>query len=284
MIQKDYQSQASEPMFVIQPVQGLPFPDFRELREYRELLYYFVWRDLKVRYKQTAIGVGWAVIPPIFNMLVFTLIFGGLAKLPSEGIPYAVFSLTGLTAWGLFSRALTGASSSLLGGSALSAKVYFPRLIGTISALVISLVDFAIAFTLLVLILFGFGIFPGWSAVALPIFIFLALLTALAAGVWLSALTVQYRDIAQAISLLTTMWMYASPVAYSPTLLPQGIVSTLYWLNPMAVVVQGFRWALLGSPLPPYPLMGISLLLVLGLLITGLLYFHRVEKTFIDLV
>jgi len=271
-------------MFTIQPVQGFGFPNFHELFEYRELLYYFVWRDLKVRFKQTAIGVGWAVIPPIFNMVVFSLIFGGLAKLPSEGVPYAVFSFTGLTAWGLFAKALSGASNSLLSGSGLSAKVYFPRLTVTFSAILSSLVDFAIALVLMFVLMLGFGIVPGWTALTLPLFIIFGLLTALAVGLWLSALTVQFRDVAQAVGLLISVWMYASPVAYSSTLLPKVWWSTLYWLNPLAIVVQGFRWALLGSSLPPLLPMLVSLLAVLFVLITGFVYFHRVEQTFIDLV
>jgi lipopolysaccharide transport system permease protein len=274
----------SEPMFIIKPVQGFGLPDFRELLDYRELLYYFVWRDLKVRFKQTAIGIGWAIIPPVFNMVVFSVIFGSLAKLPSEGVPYTVFSFVGLTAWGLFAKALSGASNSLLTGAGLSAKVYFPRIMVTLSAILSSLVDFAIALVLMFILLLAFGIHPGWAVFTLPLFSLLGLLTAMAAGLWLSALTVQYRDVAQGVGLLTTMWMYASPVAYSPTLLPAGILGTLYWLNPMAVVVQGFRWALLGSSLPPILPMVISVVMVLVMLVTGFIYFHRAEKTFIDLV
>lgn len=284
MAQKSLEIRARKPLFTIQPVKGWRFPDFHELREYQELLYYFVLRDLKVRYRQTIIGVGWAVIPPIFNMLIFTIIFGGLAKLPSEGIPYAVFSFTGLTAWSGFAKALVGTSSSLLSSYGLSAKVYFPRLLVTFSAILSSLVDFAISLVLLFILLFAFRIFPTWSALTLIPFTFLGLLTALAAGLWLAALTVQVRDTTQAIALLTTVWMYASPVAYSPTLLSGGIWNTLYWLNPMAIVVQGFRWALLGSFLPPLLPAIASIAMVLILLVTGLMYFHRVERTFIDLV
>jgi lipopolysaccharide transport system permease protein len=284
MTQKKLGIAATKPLFTIQPIKGWHFPDFHELREYQELLFYFVWRDLKVRYRQTVIGIGWAIIPPIFNMLIFTFIFGGLAKLPSEGVPYAVFSFTGLTAWNGFSKALTGSSNSLLSSYGLSAKVYFPRLLVTFSAILSSLVDLAISLVLLFILLFAFHIFPGWSALTLILFAFLGLLTAFASGLWLSALTVQIRDTTQAIGLLTTIWMYASPVAYTPTLLPEGIWSTLYWLNPMAIVVQGFRWALLDSFLPPLLPAIASVSIVLIVLITGLLYFHRVEKTFIDLV
>ena len=271
-------------MFVIKPVHGFGFPDFSELREYRELLYYLVWRDLKLRFKQTALGVGWAIIPLVFNIIVFSLIFGGLAKLPSEGVPYVVFSGIGLTAWGFFSKALSGACNSLLTGAGLSAKVYFPRILVTLSAIISSLMDFGISLILIFLLLFGFGIFPGWPILILPLFVLLGLLTALAAGLWLSALTVQFRDVGQGVGLLTTIWMYATPVAYSPTLLPKGVWSILYWINPMAVVVQGFRWALIGSSFPPFIPILISVFIVLVILATGLLYFHRVERTFIDLV
>jgi lipopolysaccharide transport system permease protein len=284
MRQKQVITPLSKPMFVIKPVHGFGFPNFKELHEYRELLYYLVWRDLKVRFKQTAFGVGWVIIPLVFNTVIFSLIFGGLAKLPSEGVPYAVFSAIGLTAWGFFSKALSGSSNSLLIGAGLSAKVYFPRIMVTFSTILSSLMDFAIALILIFLLMFGFGIFPGWQVLTLPLFILLGLVTALAGGLWLSALTVQFRDVGQGVGLLTTIWMYASPVAYSPTLLPKGILSTLYWINPMAVVVQGFRWALIGSSFPPvFPII-VSVSIVLVILITGLLYFHRVERTFIDLV
>ncbi len=283
-IQRKSNIRTELPLFVFEPPRGLSAPNWRELWEYRELLFYFTWRDLKVRYKQTALGVGWVIIPPIFNMIIFSAIFGGLAKLPSEGVPYAIFSFAGLVPWGLFARALTGASASLMGGAALSAKVYFPRLVTTLSSVMSSLVDSAITFVVLFGMLLWFGILPNWYWLALVFFSALALLTALAVGVWLAALTVQYRDVAQVSGLLMTLWMYASPVAYSPTLIPGGIVSTLYWLNPIASVVQGFRWALLGSVFPPLAPMLISTVAVLVLFVTGLFYFQRVERTFVDLV
>ncbi len=273
-----------KPLLTILPIKGWSLPDFRELLEYKELLYFLVWRELKVRYKQTAIGIGWAIIPPVFNMLIFTFIFGGLAKFPSEGIPYAIFSFTGLAAWSGFAKALTGASNSLLTGSGLSAKVYFPRLLIAISAILSSLVDFAISLVLLFILLIAFHIFPSWPALTLILFIFVGLLTAFAAGLWLSVLTVQIRDIREAVTLLISIWMFVSPVAYSPTLLSNGIWSTIYWLNPMAVVVQGFRWALLGSFLPPLLPTLASMMILFVVLVFGLLYFHRVERIFIDLV
>lgn len=274
----------SKPLYTVRPVLGWDFPDFRELWEYRELIAYLTWRDLKVRYKQTALGIGWAIIPPVFNMIIFTVIFGRLAKLSSEGAPYAVFAFVGLVPWTLFSNAFSGAGSSLLKSAGLSAKVYFPRLITTLSAVLSSLVDSAISFVILLGLLFSFGIRPGWGALALPLFTLFGVLIALAAGIWLAALSAKYRDIAQVSALLITVWMYASPVAYSPTLLPSGIWSTLYWINPVAIVIQGFRWGLIGSQLPPTSMMIASPFLVLIVLVGGLYYFHRVERTFIDLV
>ena len=275
---------AKAPMLVIEPPKGWSAPSFREIWQSRELLFYLTWRDLKVRYKQTALGVGWVIIPPIFNMLVISVIFGGLAKLPSEGVPYAIFSFAGLVPWGLFSRALTGAGNSLLSGAGLSAKVYFPRLTITFSSVLSSLVDSGITLVVLFVMLLWFGISVTWSWMAVVFFSALALLTALGVGVWLAALSVQFRDVAQVSSLLLTIWMYLSPVVYSSTLLPGGKLWTLYWLNPMAIVVQGYRWSVLGSPLPPLNLSIVSTAGVLLALVSGLYYFQRVERTFIDLV
>ena len=268
----------------IQPIRGWAAPNLRELWDYRELLFFLTWRDLKVRYKQTALGAGWALIPSIFNMLIFSIIFGGLAKLPSEGVPYAVFSYIGLVPWGMFSGAFNSAGNSLLSGASISAKVYFPRLINTLSSVLSALVDSAFSFVVLLGLLLWFGILPGWNTLLLPLFAILGIFTALAAGIWLAALSAQYRDVAQVSGILTTMWMYASPVAYSPTLLPSGFLSYIYWINPVAVVIQGFRWALLGSELPPYSMIVISSSLVLIFLVGGLFYFHRVEQTFVDWV
>jgi homopolymeric O-antigen transport system permease protein len=276
--------ESRSPLFVIVPPVGWHAPDFYELWEYRELLLYLTWRDLKVRYKQTVLGIGWAIIPPLFNMVIFSVIFGGLAKLPSEGVPYVVFSFTGLVPWGLFSRAVSGASDSLLRGAALSAKVYFPRLIVVLSSVLSSLVDASIPFVVLIGLLAWTGIVPGLNAFTLPLFIAFGTLAALGIGIWLAALTVVYRDVAQVSGLVLTAWMYASPVAYSTTLLPAGLLRTVYWVNPVAIVVQGFRWALLGSEFPPPAMVIVSGTLVISLLVTGLYYFRRVEATFVDLV
>jgi homopolymeric O-antigen transport system permease protein len=275
---------ARSPLFVIVPPLGWHAPDFRELWEYRELLFFLTWRDLKVRYKQTVLGIGWAIVPPLFNMVIFSVIFGGLAKFPSEGVPYVVFSFTGLVPWGFFSRAVTGAGDSLLRGAALSAKVYFPRLIVVLSSVLSSLVDSSIPFVVLIGLLAWAGIAPGVNALALPLFVAFGILAALGTGIWLAALSVEYRDVAQISGLLVNAWMYASPVAYSATLVPDGVLQRIYWVNPVAIVVQGFRWALLGSGFPPPAMVLVSGALVVVLLVTGLYYFRRVEATFVDLV
>jgi lipopolysaccharide transport system permease protein len=282
--QLNNQSPTKSPIYVLEPPKGWSAPSLREIWEYRELLMFLTWRDLKVRYKQTALGVGWAIIPPVVNMVIFSVIFGQLAKLPSEGVPYPIFSFAGLVPWGFFSKALAGAGKSLLTGAGLSAKVYFPRLVISLSAILSSLVDSAIPFLVLSGLMVWFHIIPGWGTLTLPFFLLIGVLAALGAGVWLAALSVQYRDVAQLSEILITVWMYASPVAYSPTLIPGGIWSTIYWTNPMAVVVQGFRWALIGSEFPPSRMIIMSVLGVLLLLATGLYYFQRVERTFIDFV
>jgi lipopolysaccharide transport system permease protein len=282
--QPNIQTTNKPPICVLEPPKGWNAPNLREIWEYRELLFFLAWRDLKVRYKQTSLGIGWAIIPPVVNMVIFSIILGGMAKLPSEGVPYPIFSFVGLVPWGFFSRALSGAGNSLLSGAGLSAKVYFPRLVITLSAVIASLMDSAISFLVLTGLMLWFGIVPGWGTLALPFFILLVLLTALAVGVWLAALAVKYRDVAQLSGLLTTLWMYASPVIYSPTLIPDGTLKAIYWINPVAIVVQGFRWALIGSPFPPYLMMILSIPVVLLLLVSGLYYFQRVERTFIDLV
>jgi lipopolysaccharide transport system permease protein len=272
------------PKIVILPPHWFCPLHLRELWSYRELIWHLTLRDLKVRYKQTALGISWAVIPQIVNMVIFTALLGGLARLPSEGVPYLVFAGAGLVAWGIFARALAGASGSLMGGAGLAAKVYFPRLVLVLSAVLASLVDSACSFLVLLSLLAWFMIVPGLGLWFLPFFILLAVLIALALGVWFAALSVQYRDVAQLISLLTTAWMYATPVVYSPTLIPAGLFSTLYWMNPMAIVVQGFRWGIFGSTAPPLLAGIISTIVAVILLVTGLFYFKRIERTFIDVV
>jgi lipopolysaccharide transport system permease protein len=255
----------------------------RELWEYRELLYFLAWRDVKIRYKQAALGVTWAVIQPLLTMVIFSVIFGQLAKLPSDGIPYPVFSYAALLPWQLFAGALQRAGTSLVGNSNLITKVYFPRLVIPISAVAAGLVDFGISFVVLLGLMAFYGNTPTWAILTLPLFVLLAALTALAVGLWLSALNVQYRDVQHMIPFLVQAWMYASPVAYSAGLIPGGPWRIIYGLNPLAGVIQGFRWALLGAA-PPDELMAVSVIIVIVLLVSGLFYFRRMEKTFADVV
>ncbi len=257
--------------------------DFRELWEYRELLYFLVWRDVKVRYKQTALGAAWAVIQPFFMMVVFSLFFGKLAKIPSDGIPYPVFAFCALLPWQLFANALTESSNSLVGNQNLITKVYFPRLVVPISAVLGGLVDFAIAFIILLGMMLYFGIVPGWAILTLPGFILLAVLTALGVGLWLSALNVQYRDVRYTMNFLVQFWLFATPVAYPSSLIPEKW-RVLYGLNPMAGVVEGFRWALLGKSSPPGAMLWVSVAVVVLILVGGLYYFRRMEQQFADIV
>jgi lipopolysaccharide transport system permease protein len=254
-----------------------------ELWHYRELLYFLTWRDIKVRYKQTALGVAWAVLQPLVTMVIFSVIFGQLAKLPSDGIPYPVFSYAALLPWGFFSGALQRAGTSLVMNSNLITKVYFPRLVIPISAVAAGLVDFTISFVVLLGLMLYYKITPTWMVLTIPLFVLLAVLTALAVSLWLSALNVQYRDVQYMIPFLIQVWMYASPVAYSAGLIPTGPWRIIYGLNPLAGVIQGFRWALLGGN-PPDVLMVISVIIMLVILVTGLYYFRRMEKIFADVV
>jgi lipopolysaccharide transport system permease protein len=255
----------------------------RELWEYRELLYFLIWRDVKVRYKQTVLGAAWAIIQPVFMMLVFSLFFGRLAKVPSDGIPYPVFAFCALIPWQLFAHALTESSNSLIANERLITKVYFPRLIVPMAAVLGGLVDFVIAFVLLLLMIVYYGIVPTWAIVTVPGFIVLAVLTALGVGLWLSALNVQYRDVRYTIGFLIQFWLFATPVAYPSSLIPEGW-RAFYGLNPMAGVVEGFRWALLGKSEPPGTLLVVSIVVVVLMLVGGLYYFRRTEQKFADII
>jgi lipopolysaccharide transport system permease protein len=271
------------PISVYEPTHGWLSLRLGELWHYRELLYFLTWRDIKIRYKQTALGVAWAVLQPLITMVIFSVIFGQLAKLPSDGIPYPVFSYAALLPWGLFSGALQRAGTSLVINSNLITKVYFPRLVIPISAVAAGLVDFVISFVVLLGLMLYYKITPTWMIFTIPLFVLLVVLTALAVSLWLSALNVQYRDVQYMIPFLIQAWMYASPVAYSAGLIPTGPWRIIYGLNPLAGVIQGFRWALLGGN-PPDVLMVISVIIVLVMLVTGLYYFRRMEKTFADVV
>lgn len=273
----------------IRPSLGWRAIDLRELWRYRELLWFLTLRDVKLRYKQTSLGVGWAVLQPLLTMGVFAVFFGKLGKMPSDGRPYALFVLTALIPWQLFAYALTQSSNSLVAEQRLITKVYFPRLIVPVASVLSGLVDFLVAFALLLAVmaigpLFGWEwVPPSWSALTLPAFVLLAILNALAFGLWLSALNVQYRDVRYTIPFLTQFWMFLTPIAYPATLVPQAY-RPLYGLNPMVGVVEGFRWALLGTPAPDWSMMAASVVVVVVLLSLGVLYFRRMEKTFADVV
>jgi len=270
-------------VLIIDSRQGALTQQLRDLWAYRELLYFLAWRDFKVRYKQTALGAAWAIIQPFFTMVVFAIFFGYLGKIPSDGLPYPVFAYCALLPWSLFAHALNESSNSLVNNQGLITKVYFPRLIIPIAPLFVGLVDFGIAFVILIGMMFFYGITPGAAVLTAPLFLFLAVATALAVGMWLSALNVQYRDVRYTIPFLTQLWLFATPVAYPSSLLPEPWQS-LYGLNPMAGVVEGFRWALLGKTSGPGPLLVISVAAVLALLLGGLWYFNRMEQTFADVV
>jgi lipopolysaccharide transport system permease protein len=256
---------------------------FSDLWKYRELFYFLSWRDIKVRYKQTVLGVAWVVLQPVLTMIFFSLIFGLIAGLPSQGIPYPVFTFTALVPWQLFSYALSQSSLSLVQEQHLVTKIYFPRIIIPTASVVAGLVDFAISMAVLILLLLVYQIPLTWRLITLPLFTFLALMTAIMVGIWLSALNVQYRDVRYALPFLTLFWMYATPIAYSASLIPEGW-RLLYSLNPMVGVVEGFRWALLGVENTVFWETLIAGSVVLIFLIVGLLYFKQMEDGFADVI
>jgi lipopolysaccharide transport system permease protein len=269
--------------FRIQPSRGWVALKLRELWEYRELLYFLTWRDIKVRYKQTALGAAWAIIQPFMTMVVFSLFFGRLAKMPSDGIPYPIFSYAALVPWTFFANGLSQSSNSLVGSANLIKKVYFPRLTIPVATVLSGAVDFAIAFAVLLGMMFFYGIAPTVNGLWLPFFLLLAVITSLGAGLWLSALNVEYRDVRYVVPFITQFWMFATPIAYSSSLLDEPW-RTIYGLNPMVGVIEGFRWALLGTDTVPGPIILVSSLAALFMLIGGAFYFRRMEKTFADVV
>ncbi len=273
----------SPALSLIRPAGGWHAISLKELWEYRELLYFLTWRDVKVRYKQTVLGAAWAIIQPFFMMVVFSLFFGRLIGVPSDGIPYPIFAFCALLPWQLFAHALTESSNSLIANERLITKVYFPRLVVPIAAVLGGLMDFAIAFVILLGMMLFYGIVPTWAMVTVPGFLLLAIMSALGVGLWLSALNVQYRDIRYTLNFLIQFWLFATPVAYPSSIIPEAW-RPLYGLNPMAGVVEGFRWALLGGSEPPGALLAVSIAVVLLLLIGGLYYFQRMEHQFADVV
>jgi lipopolysaccharide transport system permease protein len=268
---------------IIRPSRGWSPLNLRELWEYRELLYFLTWRNVKVRYKQTVLGAAWAIIQPFFTMVVFSIFFGELAGIPSEGVPYPIFVYCALVPWTYFANALTQASNSLADHEHMITKVYFPRLFIPMAALLAGLVDFVIAFAVLLGMMLFYGIVPTAAVWTVPFFVLLTMATALGAGLWLSALNVRYRDVRHAVPFLVQFWLFATPIAYPSSLVPQAW-RAIYGLNPMAGVVEGFRWALLGQARAPGWLLAVSTLTVAGLLVGGFYYFRRTEKTFADVV
>jgi lipopolysaccharide transport system permease protein len=276
-------SRADAPIITIRPSRGWVSLRLRALWEYRELVYFLVWRDVKVRYKQTVLGAAWAILQPFLTMLIFSVFFGRLAKIPSDGIPYPIFAFAALVPWTLFAHGLNQASNSLVNGANLIKKVYFPRLVMPTSAVLSGLVDFALSLVVLLGMMAFYGIAPSWRALAILPLIGLAVLTSLGAALWLAALNVEYRDVRYVVPFLTQVWLFATPIAYPSSLLPEGW-RMLYAINPMVGVVEGFRWALLDAGTAPGPLILVSVLVALALLVSGAFYFRRMEATFADVV
>ncbi len=273
-----------QPLLIIEPARGWVSLRLREIWQYRELLYFLIWRDIKVRYKQTVIGAAWAIIQPFMTMVVFSLFFGQLARVPSDGVPYPIFSFAALVPWGFFASGLTNSANSLVGSSNLIQKIYFPRLVIPLASVVSGVVDFALAFLILILMMLVYRITPTANIVWLPLLLLLAAVTALGVGLWLSALNVQFRDVRFVVPFLAQFWMYATPIAYPSSLIKNDLLRALYGLNPMTGVVEGFRWALLGTDSAPGPVLLVSSVAAVLILIGGAFYFRRMERTFADVV
>jgi len=273
----------SVPTLVIRPSRGWVAINFRELWQYRELIYFFVWRDIKVRYKQTVLGVAWAIMHPFFTMVVFSIFFGKLAKMPSDGIPYPIFTYCALLPWNYFANAVNKASNSMVDSANLIRKVYFPRLVIPLSAVISELVDFAVAFTVLIAMMFYYKTIPEVTVLWFSTLMLMAIATALGVGLWFSSMNVQYRDIRYVIPFLTQAWFFITPVVYPSSLL-HGFWRIIYGLNPMVSVVEGFRWALLSRGQHLGWMLAMSATMTFILLLSGAFYFRRMERTFADVV
>lgn len=271
------------PELLIEPTKGWAPLNLGEFWSYRNLAYFFVWRDLKVRYKQTILGVAWAILQPFFTMVVFTIFFGRLAQVGSDGLPYPIFSFAALVPWTFFANSLLQASNSLVANAAMVKKIYFPRLVVPTASVLAGLVDFALAFVILLGMMLFYDIVPTINSLWLPFFLLLTFITSLGVGLWLSAMNVQFRDVRYTIPFLTQAWLIATPIAYPSSLLSEPW-RTLYAVNPMVGVVEGFRWALLGAETAPGPMIVVSTLVAVGLFISGLYYFRRVERFLADVV
>ncbi|MFZ1898389.1 ABC transporter permease [Methanoregula sp.] len=270
------------PILVIRPPRKWIPVDFHEIWAYRELIYSFTIRDIKVRYKQTGLGVAWAVLQPLLTMVIFTVFFGGLAKIPSDGVPYPLFVLAALLPWLLFAEGLTRSTTSMVTNANIMTKVYFPRLIMPLSSIISPLVDFGVSFIILLAMMVYYGYAPTINIIFLPLFLLLALATSLGVGLWLSALNVKYRDFQYTVPFLIQIGMYASPVVYPSSLVPASL-RVWYGLNPMAGVIEGFRWALLGTGTPSAMVL-VSIGMVILLLVSGMFYFRRMEQSYADIV
>ena len=270
-------------LIILRPSRGWSALELGDIWKFRELLFFLTWRELKVRYQQTLLGATWAIIQPLMQMVVFTFIFGGIARMSSDGIPYPIFSYTGLLPWGLFSKALTDAGRSMVMNRNMVTKIYFPRLIMPMSTVFSGLVDFGISFIILIGLMFYYKITPTIAILWLPLFMLLAIVSALGVGLWLSAMNVQYRDVGHVLPFLTQFWMFVTPVIYPASRIPAKW-QLLYSLNPMTGVVEGFRWALLGTSEAPTSMMAVSATISILLLIGGLFYFRRMERTFADMI
>ena len=275
---------SSIPVIRIEPSGGRTTLGLSELFEYRELLYFLVWRDVKVRYKQTALGATWAIIQPFLTMVVFSLFFGKLARMPSDGMPYPIFAFAALVPWTFFANGLTQASNSVVSSQNLIKKVHFPRLTIPLSTVLSGLVDFGLAFVVLIGMMMWYGITPTVNIIFLPFFLLLALVTALGVSLWLAALNVKYRDVRYVVPFIVQLWMFATPIAYPSSMILSPAWRLVYSLNPMVGVVEGFRWALLGTETAPGSLAAVSSVAALALLISGAYYFRKMEKTFADVV
>src|ERR1041384_8077806 len=276
-------SKRQSPILNIEPSNTWVSLKLGELWQYRELLYFLIWRDIKVRYKQTALGAAWAIIQPLFSMLIFSLFFGRLAKMPSDGIPYPLFSLAALVPWTFFANGLNQSSNSLVASANLLKKVYFPRLVIPIATVLAGVVDFALSFVVLLGLMAFYGIAPTINLLWMPLFLLLALVTSLAVGLWMSALNVKYRDVRYIVPFVIQVWMFSTPIVYPSSLLPASW-RTIYGLNPMVGVVEGFRWALLGTNTVPGFMIAVSSIAALLILIGGAFYFRHMEKSFADIV
>lgn len=268
---------------VIEPVGSRFSLGLKELWESRELFYFLAWRDMKTRYAQTVVGIGWAIMQPLLTTIIFTVVFSYWAKLPSDGFPYPIFAYSAILPWTLFSRSLERSTLSIVNEGGLIKKVYFPRLIIPVVSTFINFVDFAVGLVILILMMLWYGVWPTWGIIALPAFMVMALATALSVSVWLSAINVKYRDVASVVPLLTQLWMFSSPVLYPSSIVPERF-RTFYALNPMAGVIEGFRWALLGKQHPDWTMVMISAAVVSILFLSGVVFFKRLERTFADVI